>query len=83
MLSTWIGIIVIAALLVWLLGVGKRTPIAPEDDVDTAMDHDLLAEAEREIKDDPTAKAAADAVDDDDDDWGPGSGHSPMPGVLP
>lgn len=83
MLSTWIGVAVIAALLVWLLGIGKRKPIAPEDDVDTPVDRDELAQAEREIKDDPTAKPAADAVDDNDDDWGPGSGHSPIPGVLP
>ena len=82
MLSTWGGIAVIGALLVWLLGVGKRKPIAPEDDVDTPIDHDELADAERAIKDDPTAKPAADAVDDDDD-WGPGTGHSPVPGVLP
>jgi hypothetical protein len=82
MLGTWIGVAVIAALLVWLLGLGKRKPIAPEDDVDAPIDQDELTEAEREIKDDPTAKPAADAVDDDDD-WGPGSGHSPVPGVLP
>lgn len=83
MLSTWIGVAVIGALLVWLLGLGKRKPIAPEDDVDSPIDHDELVEAEREIKNDPTAKPAADAVDDDDEDWGPGSGHSPLPGVLP
>ena len=82
MLGTWIGVAVIAALLVWLLGLGKRKPIAPEDDVDTPIEHDELSEAEREIKDDPTARPAADSVDDEDD-WGPGSGHSPVPGVLP
>jgi len=81
-MTTWIGLVLAVALLVWLLGVGKRRPIAPEDDVTTPIDHDELTEAEREIKDDPDAKPAADAVDDDNDDWGPGSGHSPMPGVL-
>lgn len=83
MLSTWVGIAAMAALLVWLLGIGKRQDRrAPEDDVDTPIDRDALAAAEREIRDDPDAKAAADAVDnDDDDDWGPGSGHSPLPGV--
>ncbi|MGH7582211.1 MAG: hypothetical protein ACREL5_03185 [Gemmatimonadales bacterium] len=82
-MGTWIGLILLAALTIWLLGVGKRRPVQPEDDVTTPIDNDELAEAEREIKDDPDAKPARDAVDDDDDDWGPGSGHSPMPGVLP
>ena len=82
MTATWIGLVALAAFVVWLLGVGKRKSVAPEDDVTTPIDHDELAAAEREIKDDPTAKPAADAVDDDDD-WGPGSGHSPLPGVLP
>ena len=82
MVTTWIGIALLALVLVWLLGLGRRTPIAPEDDIDTPIDHDELAEAERAVKEDRTAKPAADAVDDDDDDWGPGSGHSPMPGVL-
>lgn len=81
-MSTWIGIVVLALLLVWLLGLGKRKPIAPEDDVDSPVDQDELTAAERAIRDDPDAKAAADVVDDDDD-WGPGSSHSPMPGVLP
>ncbi|MGH7524818.1 MAG: hypothetical protein ACREK8_10960 [Gemmatimonadales bacterium] len=82
MLGTWIGVIVIGAALIWLLGLGRRRAIAPEDDVDSPVDHDELAAAEREVRNDPDAKPAADAVDDDDDDWGPGSGHSPMPGIL-
>lgn len=83
MLSAWVGIAAMAALLVWLLGIGKRQDRrAPEDDVDTPIDSDALEAAEREIQNDPDAKAAADAVDSDDDDWGPGSGHSPLPGVL-
>ena len=81
-MSTWIGVIALGALLVWLLGAGRgRVPPAPEDDINTPADLDELDEAEREIKDDPDARPAADAVDDDEDDWGPGSGHSPMPGV--
>ncbi len=81
-MSTWIGLAALAALLFWLLGTGRRErTVAPEDDVHTPTDHDELDEAEREIKDDPDARPAADAVDDDEDDWGPGSGHSPMPGV--
>ncbi|HEY4321112.1 MAG TPA: hypothetical protein VGM77_08010 [Gemmatimonadales bacterium] len=82
MTGTWIALALIVALLIWLMGIGRRAPIAPDDDVDSPIDHDELAEAERAIRDDPTAKAAADAVDDDEDDWGPGSGHSPMPGIF-
>lgn len=83
MASTWLGIAAMAALLVWLLGIGKRQDnrASPEDDVDTPIDKDELEAAEREIRDDPDARAAADAVDNDDDDWGPGSGHSPLPGL--
>ena len=83
MIATWVGIAALGALLYWLLGVGKRpNPRAPEDDIDTPIDRAELEAAERAIRDDPDAKAAADAVDNDDDDWGPGTGHSPMPGVL-
>lgn len=84
-MSAWIGIVVIAALLLWLLGVGKRQDRrhAPEDDVDTPIDQAELDAAEREIRDDPDAKAAADAVDNDDDDWGPGTrGQGPLPGIT-
>ena len=83
MLSAWVGIAAMAALLVWLLGVGRRQDRrrAPEDDLETPIDRAELDAAEREIRDDPDARAAADAVDNDEDDWGPGSGHSPIPGV--
>jgi hypothetical protein len=82
-MTTWIGLIALGALLVWLLGVGKRRDVhAPEDDIDTPIDLDSLEAAERAVKNDPDAQAAADAVDSDDDDWGPGSGHSPIPGVF-
>jgi hypothetical protein len=81
MRGTWVGIALIAVLLIWLLGVGKRKPVAPEDDVDTPIDEEELAEAEAELKDDPDARPTG---DDDEDDWGPGTGgHSPVPGVLP
>ncbi|HEY4099987.1 MAG TPA: hypothetical protein VGM20_03825 [Gemmatimonadales bacterium] len=82
MVGIWVTVALIGAFLIWLLGLGKGKPIAPEDDVDTPVDADELTEAERAVKDDPDARAAADAVDDDTDDWGPGSGHSPMPGIL-
>ncbi len=81
-MGTWIGVAALGALLLWLLGAGRRgNPVAPEDDMQTPTDVDELEEAEREVRDDPDARPAADAVDDDEDDWGPGSGHSPMPGV--
>jgi hypothetical protein len=85
MMSTWVGIALMAAVLVWLMGIGRRQDrrVAPEDDVETPIDRDELDAAEREIKDDPDAKAAADAVDDSDDDWGPGTGgHGPLPGIT-
>jgi hypothetical protein len=83
MTGTWVAIALIAAFLAWLLGVGKRKrPTAPEDDLSTPIDEAELDEAERAVRNDPDAKPAADAVDSDDDDWGPGSGHSPLPGVL-
>lgn len=83
MTGTWVAIALVAAFLAWLLGVGRRErPAAPEDDLRTPIDAAELDEAERAVRDDPDAKPAADVVEDDDDDWGPGSGHSPMPGVL-
>lgn len=85
MLSAWVGIAAMAALLVWLLGIGKRQDARkpePEDDVHTPIDNAELEAAEREIQNDPDAKAAADAVDSDDD-WGPGAGgQGPLPGVT-
>lgn len=84
-MGAWIGIIAIAALLFWLLGIGKRQDRrpAPEDDVDTPIDQAELDAAEREVRNDPDAKAAADAVDNDDEDWGPGTGgHGPLPGIT-
>jgi hypothetical protein len=83
MIGTWVAIAFIAAFLAWLLGAGRHSrPAAPEDDLETPIDQAELDEAERAVRNDPDAKAAADAVDSDDDDWGPGSGHSPLPGVL-
>jgi len=65
-----IGAAALAALLLWLLLPSRRRRIpAPEDDVTTPIDHDELAEAERELAsaDDPSA-----LDDDEHDDWGPG-----------
>lgn len=85
------GIVIIAlvaAFLVWLLGLGKgRAASAPEDDVATPVDEDELATAEREVRDDDSARPIGEALkdaggEDDDDDWGPGTGRSSLPGIL-
>jgi hypothetical protein len=82
-MASIIGLAALGALLVWFLGIGRRPPIvAPEDDLETPIELDELEEAEREIRDDPDAQAAADAMVDDDDDWGPGSGSSMLPGIT-
>jgi predicted small lipoprotein YifL len=79
-----IGAAALVGLFLWLVGAGRRTPlVAPEDDVDTPVDVDALAEAERELAEDPKARPIHDAFDDDnDDDWGPGAGRSSLPGIL-
>jgi hypothetical protein len=70
-----IGAVVIVALAVWLLAGGRSRPApAPEDDIDAAIDEDLLAEAELGLADDPGARPLTDGFDDDEDDWGPGAG---------
>ncbi len=82
-MGTIIAFGILALLLLWLLGVGRRTPTYdPMDEFDGTSDAAELQAAELEVRDDPNAKPASEAVDDDDEDWGPGSGHSPMPGVL-
>ena len=82
MIAALISVAFLGAFLAWLMGVGGKRAVAPEDDIDTPIDRSELEEAERAIRDDPDARAAADAVDDDDEDWGPGSGHSALPGVM-
>ena len=82
-MGTFIAFGILALLLLWLLGVGRRAPTHdPMDEFEGESNAAELAEAELAVKDDPDAKPASEAVDDDDEEWGPGSGHSPMPGVL-
>lgn len=82
-MGTFIAFGLMALLLLWLLGVGRRAPTYdPTDEFDGETNATELEEAERAVRNDPDAKPASEAVDDDDEDWGPGSGHSPMPGVL-
>ena len=66
MMGTWIGIAVVVAFLLWLLGAGKKRPVAPEDDVTTPIDREELHEAERDVQE-------AEGTGDADDDWGPGT----------
>ena len=80
----FLGVAALVALFLWLVGFGRRTPVvAPEDDIETPLDADDLAEAERELAEDPEARPIHDAFDDDDDDdWGPGTSHSALPGII-
>jgi len=85
--STLIVIALVAAFLVWLLGLGRgRRVVAAEDDVVTPLDENELEAAEREVRNDgsarPIGEAMADEEGGDDDDWGPGSGRSSLPGIL-
>lgn len=82
-MGTIIAFGILALLLLWLLGVGRRTPTHdPMDEFEGVSDPTELEAAELEVRHDPDAKPASEAVDDDDEDWGPGSGHSAMPGVF-
>lgn len=66
-----IGALVLIAIAFWLLGrPRRRAPPAPEDDVGTPLDEGELAEAERELADNPGARPIG---DEDEDDWGPGT----------
>jgi hypothetical protein len=88
-MSLYVGVAALIALFLWLTGVGRspRLP-APEDDVTTPIDHDELAAAERELRDDAGARPiqeTAESDPDDPDDWGPGapgSNRGPLPGIL-
>ena len=73
-MSAFLGVAAIIALLIWLMG-GKRrrTTRAPEDAVETMVDHKELEAAERELADDQEARPIHDGMVDDDDDWGPGT----------
>ena len=87
-MGLFIGLALLAALFLWLTGVGKAPGhAAPEDDVDTPIDEDELSAAERDVRDDRSARPIQDADGnaDDDDDWGPGapgSNRGPLPGIL-
>jgi len=72
-MTLWIGVAVLGALLVWLFLPSRRPLPAPEDDVETSIDQEELAEAERELEDDPGARPLERGLDDDQDDWGPGA----------
>lgn len=86
-MSSLIALALVAAFLVWMFGFGKGRPVVPpEDDLVTPVDEDELAAAEREVRNDGTARPIGEAMageeGGDDDDWGPGSGRSSLPGIL-
>jgi len=70
-----IGLAALAAVVFWLFGRShRRARPAPEDDVATPVDEALLAEAERELEEDPEAGPLQDGLEDEAaDDWGPGT----------
>ncbi len=81
MTGTLIGLAALVAVLLWFVGAGKREGIpAPEDDVDTPLDRDELAEAEADLAADPDARPIHEELEDDD--WGPGTGGGALPGIL-
>lgn len=68
-----ISLVVLGVLLYWLLGPRSRKHRpAPEDDVSTPIDKELLAEAEEDLARDARARALEETMDDDED-WGPGA----------
>jgi predicted small lipoprotein YifL len=76
-----LGVVALIAILLWFVGAGKRGPVpAPEDDIDTPLDRDELAEAEAELAEDPGARSIDEALEDDD--WGPGTGGGALPGIM-
>lgn len=82
-----IGIVALLALLGWFLGFGRARPLpAPEDDLVTPVDHNELAEAEREVMSEgvrPIHEALKQEVQDgeEEEDWGPGTSRSNLPGI--
>ena len=70
-----VGLALLIALVFWLVGVGRRRTLpAAEDDLESPLDEESLAEAERELKADREARPLQDGFDaDETDDWGPGS----------
>ena len=80
-MGTLIAVGLIVAFLLWLIGAGRRDrEIAPEDDVETPLDRDELAEAEAELMEDAEARSIDEAMEDDED-WGPGTGRPNLPGI--
>lgn len=72
-MTLFIGLAVLAALGIWLFLPQRRSMPAPEDDGKTPIDQEELAEAERQLEDDPGARPLEHGLDDDRDDWGPGT----------
>jgi hypothetical protein len=70
-----LGFAALIAVILWLFGRSRqRATPAPEDDVETPVDEALLAEAERELEEDPEARPLQDGFEKvDADDWGPGT----------
>lgn len=68
-----LGVVAVLAILFWLFVPHRRVTPAPEDDTETSIDHERLAEAERELADDSRARPLEHGIDDEEDDWGPGT----------
>jgi hypothetical protein len=70
-----IGAAALIAVVLWLFARRRpRAAPAPEDDIETPVDEALLAEAERELEEDPEARPLHDGFEKEDaDDWGPGT----------
>ena len=90
-MSFYIGVVALIALFAWLVGFGRPrpAPAPPEDDVTTPIDESELEAAERDVREDPSARPIQDAVESDPDapdaDWGPGtpgSNRGPLPGIM-
>ena len=76
-MGSLIGLVLLAALFIWLLGVGTRRPVpAPEDDVTTPIGRDELAEAEAALREDRSTRSigealAAEGGEEEDEELGP------------
>ncbi len=69
-MSTLIGAVAVVALAVWLVTNRRRPVLAPEDDRESGVNREMLAEAERDLAADRDAHSL-DA--EEEDDWGPGA----------
>jgi hypothetical protein len=68
-----LGLALLIALGLWLFGPARRRAVPPEDDIESPLDQEALAEAQSELEEDPDARALQDGFDDEEtDDWGPG-----------